>query len=147
MNISIIPMSSDHLDQIYSIECRAHSFPWKESIIRALDSRGACHHTLLIDGRVGGYFYAQNIVGEVSLLNIAVDPAYQGKGLGRQLLAFFLDFCEQHAVESVWLEVRASNLPAYQLYLNAGFNEVDRRFGYYPTENGREDAIIMSYFL
>ncbi|WP_139342951.1 GNAT family N-acetyltransferase, partial [Vibrio gazogenes] len=72
---------------------------------------------------------------------------YQGKGLGRQLLAFFLDFCEQHAVESVWLEVRASNLPACQLYLNAGFNEVDRRFGYYPTENGREDAIIMSYFL
>ncbi|MDW6003083.1 ribosomal protein S18-alanine N-acetyltransferase [Vibrio mangrovi] len=147
MNISIVPMSPEHLDQIYQIECRAHQFPWKESIIRSIDSRGACHHTLLIDGRVGGYFYAQNIVGEVTLLNIALDPVWHGQGFGRQLLDFFLAFCERQSAESVWLEVRESNLPAYTLYLNSGFNEVDRRLGYYPTENGREDAIIMSYFL
>ena len=47
----------------------------------------------------------------------------------------------------LWLEVRESNHNAYQLYLAAGFNEVDRRIGYYPAENGREDAIMMCYIV
>ncbi|MEP8021895.1 ribosomal protein S18-alanine N-acetyltransferase, partial [Vibrio parahaemolyticus] len=96
---------------------------------------------------VVGYFYAQNIVGEVTLLNIAVAPALQGKGYGQKLLDAFLNHCEQAKADSAWLEVRESNHPAIHIYEQAGFNEVDRRYDYYPakTGNGKEDAIIMSY--
>lgn len=143
--MKILPLAAVHLEQVWAIETQAHTHPWAESMIRDLDSRGACHRVLIDNDRVLGYFYAQNIVGEVTLLNIAVDPALQGQGLGKQLINGFLDLCEQSQAESAWLEVRESNVAAYHLYQAVGFNEVDRRRNYYPTANGKEDAIIMSY--
>lgn len=100
---------------------------------------------MLVDDEVVGYFYAQNIVGEVTLLNIAVAPHHQGKGYGKALIEHFLLVCEQAKAESAWLEVRESNVNAFGLYEWVGFNEVDRRRNYYPTATGKEDAIIMSY--
>ncbi|EGR0769983.1 ribosomal protein S18-alanine N-acetyltransferase [Vibrio parahaemolyticus] len=147
MTIEIFPMCSEHVEQVWLIEQQAHSHPWAESLVRDLSSRGACHHVMVEDGSVVGYFYAQNIVGEVTLLNIAVAPALQGKGYGQKLLDAFLNHCEQAKADSAWLEVRESNRPAIHIYEQAGFNEVDRRYDYYPakTGNGKEDAIIMSY--
>lgn len=139
-------MQTKHLQAIWHIECRAHSHPWAESLVRDLSSRGACHQVMLVEQQVVGYFYAQNIVGEVTLLNIAIDPAQQGKGYGKQLLEHFIEQSEQQQAESAWLEVRESNQRAFQLYQQAGFNEIDRRINYYPAANGKsEDAIIMSY--
>ncbi|WP_281630039.1 ribosomal protein S18-alanine N-acetyltransferase [Vibrio sp. St2] len=143
--MTLLPLAKAHLDSVYSIETQAHTHPWSETMIRDVTSRGACHHVLMDDDKVVGYFYAQNIVGEVTLLNIAVDPAQQGRGYGKQLIESFLIMCEQLKAESAWLEVRESNTRAANLYEAVGFNEVDRRVNYYPTETGKEDAIIMSY--
>ena len=41
-------------------------------------------------------------------------------------------------------EVRASNVAAIALYESVGFNEATIRRNYYPTADGREDAIIMA---
>ncbi|KFI10172.1 ribosomal-protein-alanine N-acetyltransferase [Vibrio coralliilyticus] len=143
--MTLLPLTNAHLDSVYSIETQAHTHPWSETMIRDVTSRGACHHVLMDEDKVVGYFYAQNIVGEVTLLNIAVDPAQQGKGYGKQLIESFLTMCEQVKAESAWLEVRGSNIRAANLYEAVGFNEVDRRVNYYPTATGKEDAIIMSY--
>ncbi|WFB48644.1 ribosomal protein S18-alanine N-acetyltransferase [Vibrio coralliilyticus] len=143
--MTLLPLAKAHLDSVYSIETQAHTHPWSETMIRDVTSRGACHHVLMDDDKVVGYFYAQNIVGEVTLLNIAVDPAKQGRGFGKQLIESFLTMCEQLKAESAWLEVRESNTRAANLYEAVGFNEVDRRVNYYPTATGKEDAIIMSY--
>ncbi|CAM3013981.1 ribosomal protein S18-alanine N-acetyltransferase [Vibrio rarus] len=142
---NLTPLTPLHLEQVWQIESKAHSHPWKQTMIDDLDSRGAMHFAFEQDQNVVGYFYAQNIVGEVTLLNIAVDPHRQGQGIGGQLIEQFIELCEQRGAESIWLEVRESNQIAQSLYLNAGFNEVDRRHNYYPTHSGREDAIIMSY--
>lgn len=143
--MTLLPLTNAHLDSVYSIETQAHTHPWSETMIRDVTSRGACHHVLMDGDKVVGYFYAQNIVGEVTLLNIAVDPAQQGRGYGKQLIESFLTMCEQLKAESAWLEVRESNTRAANLYEAVGFNEVDRRVNYYPTATGKEDAIIMSY--
>ncbi|CAM2900620.1 ribosomal protein S18-alanine N-acetyltransferase [Vibrio mytili] len=147
MTIEIIPMCAEHLDHIWQIEQQAHSHPWAESLIRDLSSRGACHHVMRDGDEIIGYFYAQNIVGEVTLLNIAVKPSKQGQGYGQKLLDAFLGHCQQVKAESAWLEVRESNVSALHIYEQAGFNELDRRYNYYPANsgNGKEDAIIMSY--
>ncbi|MDW1684742.1 GNAT family N-acetyltransferase, partial [Vibrio sp. Vb2942] len=100
MTIEILPMCSEHVEQVWQIEQQAHSHPWSESLVRDLSSRGACHHVMVEDGSVVGYFYAQNIVGEVTLLNIAVAPALQGKGYGQKLLDAFLNHCEQAKADS-----------------------------------------------
>ncbi|QIA64102.1 ribosomal protein S18-alanine N-acetyltransferase [Vibrio astriarenae] len=142
---SVVALDASHLSAINLIEKCAHTHPWSEKLLGDINSRGAEHHVMLKDDQVIGYFYAQNIVGEVTLLNIAIDPAHQGKGFGKQLLNAFLDRCEALKADSAWLEVRESNTRAFELYQAEGFNEVDRRRNYYPTETGKEDAIIMSY--
>ncbi len=147
MKIQCIPMADQHLPAIAMIEPLAHSHPWSQSLLSDIAGRGACHHVMLLDERVIGYFYAQNIVGEVTLLNIAVAPEVQGKGYGKALMNAFLDVCRQQRAEEVWLEVRASNQTALSIYRKVGFNEVDRRVNYYPTTSGREDAVIMSLIL
>jgi len=55
------------------------------------------------------------------LLNIAVDPAEQGKGYGKALTEHFLDVCEQAKAESAWLEVRESNQRALSWCLSSCF--------------------------
>lgn len=147
MTIQIVPMTESHLDAIWKIEQEVHSYPWKESLIRQLDGRCAIHHSLIYHGDVVGYFYAQNVVGEVTLLNLAIAPNHQGKGLGKALLHFLIKYSEDLGGESIWLEVRISNIAAKALYHSVGFNEIDRRVGYYPTADGNEDAIIMNYVL
>lgn len=144
MALSIEPTQEKHLADIWRIEQLAHTHPWQKSMIDDLNSRCACHHVMLFDEQVVGYYYAQNVVGEVTLLNIAIDPTQQGKGYGKTLLEALIENAEENEAESIWLEVRASNTKAHSLYLSQGFNEVDRRKNYYPSEGGREDAIVMS---
>jgi ribosomal-protein-alanine N-acetyltransferase len=83
------------------------------------------------------------VVDLAEILNIAINPQYQGRRLGSQLLSHGLQSLPDF-IESVLLEVRVSNFSAIRLYLNYGFNEVGRRRDYYRTECGREDAILMT---
>ena len=73
-----------------------------------------------------------------------VDPAFQRRGLGRELLEHLIRELETRDVFTLWLEVRASNVAAIALYESLGFNEATIRRNYYPTVDGREDAIIMA---
>ncbi|WP_261816760.1 ribosomal protein S18-alanine N-acetyltransferase [Vibrio gallicus] len=146
-NYKYAPLEVRDLERVWQIESCAHSHPWQRSMIDDLNSRGAMHFGMFDGDILIGYFYAQNIVGEVSLLNVAVAPEFQGQGVGSRLVSYLIQRCERLKVESIWLEVRESNVIAQNLYLNSGFNEVDRRRGYYPTSSGREDAILMSYYV
>ncbi|MFK5131261.1 ribosomal protein S18-alanine N-acetyltransferase, partial [Glaesserella parasuis] len=83
-----------------------------------------------------------------TLFNIAVDPAYQGKGYGKQLLQALIAQLQQKQITTLWLEVRASNTTAQKLYFSLGFNEVTVRKNYYPTQDGgRENAVVMALYL
>lgn len=147
----LIRLTEADLTKAWAIEQQAHAYPWAKTTIDNLNSRGGAHFGLFMDDQLIGYYYSQNIVGEVSLLNIAIDPSWQGKGLGKRLLELMIDKCKQDKADSIWLEVRESNKIAYSLYESIGFNEVDRRKGYYPKmvdgRSDKEDAIVMSYFI
>ncbi|MEI8596471.1 ribosomal protein S18-alanine N-acetyltransferase [Photobacterium sp. Hal280] len=146
--IEFLPMTAAHLDAVWAIEQRAHPFPWTESQIRETPSRIALNLVMQIDGKVAGYCFGQSVAGEVSLFNLAVDPGWQGQGLGRQLLAAFVAAARSEGGQDIWLEVRASNTKASQLYLAGGFELISRRQDYYRADSsvsahGREDALIM----
>ncbi|UJF19711.1 ribosomal protein S18-alanine N-acetyltransferase [Vibrio sp. SS-MA-C1-2] len=138
-------LTEQYLPQVKEIEKQAHLVPWSNRHLDDINGKFHCHRVLVVDGNVVGYFYAQCIVGEATLLNIAVKPSQQGNGFGRQLLQGYIETVESLKADSSWLEVRSSNLAAFALYEAEGFNEVTRRYDYYPTENGHEDAIVMSY--
>ncbi|MDX1303266.1 ribosomal protein S18-alanine N-acetyltransferase [Photobacterium sp.] len=147
MTHKIVPLEPQHHDDVWRIEQAAHAFPWAESLIRTPPNKIAANFVLLADTKVIGYCFGQNVAGEATLLNIAIDPACQGKGYGKVLLEGFIEALQARNAEEIWLEVRASNTRAYQLYEAIGFNEINRRVGYYPADNGREDALIMTYMI
>lgn len=75
---------------------------------------------------------------EYEIHTIGVDPAYQGHGIGRALLADLLKFA---AGGVVFLEVRTDNDAAIALYRSAGFVNVGLRKRYYRIS--RADAYTM----
>lgn len=82
---------------------------------------------------------AGRIVGNVSLIpyfswrrrvlmiaNVAVDPAWRGRGIARALTQAALAATARHNAEA-WLQVRDDNPAALHLYLSLGFTEQARR--------------------
>ncbi|EGT5712954.1 ribosomal-protein-alanine N-acetyltransferase [Cronobacter dublinensis subsp. dublinensis] len=128
----------------FAIEQRAHAFPWSEKTFASNQGERYLNLRLDVDGVMAAFAITQVVLDEATLFNIAVDPAFQRRGLGRALLEHLIEALEQRDVLTLWLEVRASNYAARALYESLGFNEATVRRNYYPTPDGREDAIIMA---
>ena len=143
----ILPMGLADIEFVYQLEMLCHSHPWTKNVFLSNFGKRYFNHVLLDNEQVVGYFVASSVAGEVTLMNIAISPEKQGKGLGRKLLQFLIELSQQKQEQEIWLEVRASNASALVLYNGLGFVEVDRRKDYYPCASGREDAIIMCYYL
>lgn len=140
----ISSLSSDDLNAVYAIEQRSHQFPWSEKTLASNQGERYFNLRLDMDGKIVAFAITQIVLDEATLFNIAVDPDYQRRGLGKALLEYLINELEHKSITTLWLEVRASNLAARSLYEDLGFNEVTIRKNYYPAQNGREDAIVMA---
>jgi ribosomal-protein-alanine N-acetyltransferase len=128
----------------HAIETAANRFPWSEKNFR--DSLNSGHYAWVYCDNYGvilGYAIVQLVMDEAHLLNICVEPNMQGQGLGRRIMEHIIDFANTREIALMVLEVRRSNKRAQGLYAQLGFNEMSVRAGYYPAEQGREDAILM----
>jgi len=137
-------MLPQDIAEVFAIEQSVTAFPWTEKNFK--DSLNSGHHAwVFFDGssEIIAYTIVQQIVDETHLLNICVKPSAQGKGFGRKIINFVVDFANSISSVLIVLEVRRSNQRAQKLYLQAGFNEMSIRKDYYPAEIGREDAILM----
>jgi [ribosomal protein S18]-alanine N-acetyltransferase len=92
-----------------------------------------------------GFMVARHVASEWELENIVVAPSARRKGLGKRLLDILLVRAAQTSSESVFLEVRESNIPARNFYENARFQPAGRRKSYY--DNPLEDAIVYRHDL
>lgn len=134
-------------DRLFEIEQAAHLVPWTKGTL--LNSQGEKYLNIKLSeqNKIIGFAISQIILDEATLFNIAIDPAFQGKGYGKRLLSDLILQLKTRGVATLWLEVRESN-PARKLYDKLGFNEVDIRKNYYPTPNGgRENAVVMALYL
>jgi ribosomal-protein-alanine N-acetyltransferase len=75
---------------------------------------------------------------EYEIHTIGVDPAYQGRGIGRRMLDELLNIAAGGVVH---LEVRTDNAAAIALYRSVGFTEVGLRRRYYRISGA--DAYTM----
>ncbi|MBL1319813.1 MAG: ribosomal protein S18-alanine N-acetyltransferase [Methylophaga sp.] len=137
-------MMQQDIAEVIAIEKSATAFPWSEKNFE--DSLKSGHHAWVyfddLD-EIIGFALVQKVVDEMHLLNICVKPREQGQGLGRAILDHVINFANSISAVLIVLEVRRSNQRAQQLYLQSGFNEMSVRKDYYPTEVGREDAVLM----
>lgn len=143
MTLTFKPIVGEELiAACYAIEQRAHWFPWSFNNFTS-SLVGRYFHAALCEGeQVLGFYIAEYIAGEASLMDICVSPAAQGRGLGQQLLAHCIDTARAKGAEQMWLEVRVSNTSAIHIYEKAGFNQTGVRPNYYEGVNGDEDAYL-----
>lgn len=141
---TISSLETTDLPAAYHIEQRAHAFPWSEKTFASNQGERYLNFRLEVDGVLAAFAITQVVLDEATLFNLAVDPAFQRRGLGRELLQHLIAELEQRGIVTLWLEVRASNRPAIALYEQLDFNEVSIRRNYYPTADGKEDAVIMA---
>ncbi|MCG8708685.1 ribosomal protein S18-alanine N-acetyltransferase [Brenneria sp. 4F2] len=140
----ISPLTQADLAQAFQIEQASHAFPWNEKTFAGNQGERYFNLKLSHDGQMVAYAITQTVLDEATLFNLAVHPAHQRQGFGRELLEQLIGELEKREILTLWLEVRASNNGAIALYESLGFNEVSLRRDYYPTAAGREDAIIMA---
>lgn len=143
ISISLRLLKSTDIPVVMALERNAHSHPWRQSSFEeCINGRQKCwlaeHNNVLI-----GYVVVAQGGGDAELLNIAVGPSYQRKGVGSCLLQHAIDTVKDKA-DMLFLEVRVSNRKAIELYSKEGFFEVGHRKNYYPTANGYEDALLMA---
>ncbi len=88
-----------------------------------------------------GYAGLWLMTDEAHITTIAVDPDFQGNGIGELLVVALIDRARQIGARWLTLEVRVSNDVAQRLYEKYTFKEMGIRRRYY-SDNG-EDALVM----
>jgi ribosomal-protein-alanine N-acetyltransferase len=145
-------MQETDLDAVMVNEKSAYDFPWSTSIMASNQKRHYCIVFESLDennkpAEILGHAILSTVADEASVLNIAVSPNAQRQRIGYQMMENILAHAESKDCVEVFLEVRESNRPAFTMYHQFGFNEVGLRHNYYPTSQGREDAILLACYL
>jgi len=90
---------------------------------------------------VAGILISRTAAAELEILNLAVGRGQRRKGVASHLGNVRLEKAFADGVLKVYLEVRASNAPAFAFYESLGFQICGRRTGYY--RDPAEDAVLM----
>lgn len=140
--VDIRPLGIVDLDAIEVIERRAYRTPWSPSMFASELAKGTSICLGAFQGEeLIGYIVNSRYVDAWHVMNVAVDPNHQRRGIATQLLGRLFELTRDEHRRGYTLEVRVSNEGALQLYERLGFERHGIRRGYY-TDN-KEDAVIM----
>ena len=140
--IEIRGLSLADLPEIEAIEQRAYRTPWSRSMFASELAKGTSISLGAFEGdRLVGYIVNSRYVDAWHVMNVAVDPDFQRRGIASRLLERLFELTDDDDGRGYTLEVRVSNTDAIRLYEKVGFERHGIRRGYY-TDN-REDALIM----
>jgi ribosomal-protein-alanine N-acetyltransferase len=137
---TIRPLGYSDLPQVIAIERRAFPTAWSLGmfVLELSKPSGICLAAVR-DSKLVGYLICARYADVWHLMNIAVDPAVRGHGVGTALLEQMVARAGEDA--SYTLEVRPSNATAIALYERFGFRSAGTRRRYYHDTG--EDAVIM----
>lgn len=142
---AIRPALDKDLDAIMLIEHAAFgSTAWpRDSMALELAPSNDRHYFVALDGDAVIAYAGINVVPghQSNVMTIAVAESSRGRGLGRALMQKLVDVAAAQKSVEIFLEVRADNAAAQNLYLSMGFEQIDLRRGYYQPES--IDAVIM----
>ena len=142
--LQIAKMTDHDIREVMAVERWVFTTPWTESMFKQ-EVRGVFNSravTARLGQRLVGYRIAWFIEDEVHLVNIAVHPDFQSRGVGSRLLTHLLEEALTADKRIVTLEVRESNASAQRFYRSFHFHTIGIRKGYYS--DNREDALLMA---
>jgi [ribosomal protein S18]-alanine N-acetyltransferase len=140
--IEIRVLELGDLNAIEAIEQKAYPTPWSRSMFASELAKPTSICLGAFEGReLVGYVINSRYVDAWHVMNVAVDPEHQRRGVASALLERLFEVTHDDERRGYTLEVRVSNEEAIGLYEKLGFEPRGIRRGYY-TDN-REDALIM----
>jgi ribosomal-protein-alanine N-acetyltransferase len=140
--VAVRPLRLGDLTEVEAIERRAYRTPWSRSMFASELAKPTSICLGAFEGeQLVGYVINSRYVDAWHVMNVAVDPAYQRRGIATLLLERVFELTADDDRRGYTLEVRVSNVGAIDLYERLGFERRGTRRGYY-TDN-REDALIM----
>jgi ribosomal-protein-alanine N-acetyltransferase len=89
---------------------------------------------------VQGFIVGRTLEKEWEIENIVVAGSARRRGLGTRAVGEFLELARLRGADTIFLEVRESNVTARRLYEKFAFRESGRRKLYY--QDPTEDAIV-----
>jgi ribosomal-protein-alanine N-acetyltransferase len=137
-------MEPGDIDRIVLLE-RDGLSPWgRDALVSEIGFESGVQFVLEGEesGDILGWCCSRWLDTEAELLKITVMKGKRRGGIASALLAHLVRHLAVHGVATLFLEVRADNLPALRFYRKHGFNEVGRRRGYYADP--ADDALIFS---
>lgn len=137
-------MTLEDVPAVHEIDLLSFSLPWPERSFRFEVSENpvARNWVVEVDGRVAAMLVLWFIIDEAHIATIATHPDFRRQGLGEEILLSALGAAREEGAKIAYLEVRAGNVAAREMYKKHGFIEVGVRQGYY--QDNHEDAILMN---
>ena len=140
------PAGELDLPRILEIDRESITPPWTELDMQS--ELGRADSTFIAAAEYGGVSVVGFIIlrrvsiDEGEIFRIAVAKSARRRGVGDMLMRMILNYADNIALKTLYLEVRESNKAAITLYRKYGFVQSGRRKGYY--DNPTEDATIMT---
>jgi [ribosomal protein S18]-alanine N-acetyltransferase len=139
--LSIERAVAEDLREVHALEVRCFPSPWRREFFESEITNDSRYNLVARrNGAVAGYLFAAWFADEMHINKIAVDASLRRQGIALAMMQRCLAFAAEHAVTSIWLEVRSSNDEAQQFYAFLGFEPEYIRNGYYPDG---EAAVVM----
>jgi ribosomal-protein-alanine N-acetyltransferase len=144
MNPVIRRMKIEDLRQVIEIDRSSFSLPWPERSFRFEITENPAARCWVTEqgGGVVCFLVLWLIMDEAHIATLATRAEQRRNGFGTALMEYALKDVAGQGAQRAYLEVRAGNLIAQEMYQKMGFVESDRRPRYYK-DNG-EDAILMT---
>ena len=141
-DLTIRPAERRDLDEIHAIERASFPAPWRREFFESeLNAPGRFTLVATRGRKVAGYIFAMWVFDEMHINKIAVVAGERRKGIAQALMDRCFTFAREHAVETISLEVRQSNIGAQEFYRQLNFESVYIRPRYYPDN---EAAVVMT---
>jgi [ribosomal protein S18]-alanine N-acetyltransferase len=141
--VRIERMRRRHLRAVHRIDRQVYSRPWSMALYHQElgQPQSRLYRVARVEGTVVAYGGLMIVGPDGHVTSVAVDPHWQGRGIGARLLLALFRAGLVAGCQAFTLEVRASNQRAQELYRRFGLAPAGVRRNYYSDEG--EDALVM----
>lgn len=129
--VLVRPASASDIDAVTALDGRCFDAQWTKDarVLQPAIVQGPLFILAELDGQLAGYAYATSHIGGrlLHLVRIAVDPLFQGQGIGVRLLAEVVGYARTRGADTITLNTQSYNTHAQRLYQWFGFSLTGER--------------------